>query len=135
MYHLWRGLPAGIGAAAVWAASAIDQLPDKTSLRKFWTPMLMMKSTSQKKAAEISTMMNTITEVIQVSRREVQVILRASARTSWANWTGLVRFFGGAGAARADAGAIAAAVLEARAFIACGLLPGFLAVGGRLTSM
>src|SRR5258706_11500278 len=74
-----------------------------------------------------STMIPTITEVIQVSRRLVQVILRASERTSRANWARLVRFFGGARAA-AEGLAMTAAVLAARLRIACGLLPDFLAM-------
>ena len=48
-------------------------------------------------------MMNTITEVIQVSFQLVQVILRASARTSRKNWIGEMRFLrrgSAAGAAR-----------------------------------
>src|SRR5215218_3260431 len=73
-------------------------------------------------------MIATITEVIQVSRRLVQVILRASARTSRANCARLVFFFGAVWAS-ADAGAMTAAVLAARFFIACGLEPGFLAIG------
>ena len=72
-------------------------------------------------------MIATITEVIHVSRRLVQVILRASARTSRKNWTMLVFFFGAA-CASADAGARTAAVLAARFFIACGVDPGFLAI-------
>src|SRR3954451_17810520 len=75
-----------------------------------------------------TTMIATITEVIQVSRRLVQVILRASARTSRANCARLVFFFGAVWAS-ADAGAMTAAVLAARFFIACGLEPGFLAIG------
>jgi hypothetical protein len=39
--------------------------------------------------------MKTITEVIQVSRRLVQLILRASALTSRKNCNGETRFFGG----------------------------------------
>jgi hypothetical protein len=42
----------------------------------------MRKSTLRKKMAASTTMIPTITDVIQVSRRLVQVILRASARTS-----------------------------------------------------
>ena len=42
-------------------------------------------------------MIATITEVIQVSLRVVHVILRASERTSRANWARLGRFFGAAG--------------------------------------
>src|SRR5258708_28510924 len=74
-----------------------------------------------------STMIPTITEVIQVSRRLVQVMLRASERTSRANGARLVRFLGGARAA-ADGLAMTAAVLAARLRIACGLLPDFLAM-------
>jgi hypothetical protein len=46
--------------------------------------------------------MKTITEVIQVSLREGQVILRPSARTWLMNWGMEVRFFG-AGASTATA--------------------------------
>jgi hypothetical protein len=55
--------------------------------------------------------MKTITEVIQVSLRVVQVILRASARTSCAKRTGLIGFFGAAGALAA---AVAASGRERR---------------------
>src|SRR5882757_10853710 len=74
-----------------------------------------------------TTMMATITEVIQVSRRVVQVILRASAPTSSKNLTMLNGFFGGA-SAPAEGLAMAAAVLAARLRIADGLVPGFLAM-------
>jgi len=97
----------------------------------------MPPSTAVKNSEASTTMMKTITEVIQVSLRVVQVILRASARTSRKNCTGLVRFFGAGAAAPvapAPAGAIAAAVLAARFFIADGLDPGFLAMLLRLTT-
>src|SRR5579864_7022373 len=55
-------------------------------------------STPKKNRAAATTMMPTITEVIQVSFQLVQVTLRASARTSRRNWAGLTRFFGGASA-------------------------------------
>src|SRR5690242_12498132 len=77
------------------------------------TEKLTPASTSQKKMAANTTMMATITEVIQVSRRVVQVILRASERTSRANWAIEVRFLG-ASDAKALGAAIAAAVLAAR---------------------
>ena len=48
-------------------------------------PWLKIWSTIKKKIAVMNTIMNTIIEVIQVSRQLVQVILRASARTSSAN--------------------------------------------------
>ena len=61
-------------------------------------------------------MIATITEVIQVSRRLVQVILRASARTSRKNWAMLVFFFGAAlrerGRRRHDRGGLGGAVLH-----------------------
>ena len=47
--------------------------------------MLRTKSTTKKNTAVITTMINTMTEVIQVSRRLGQLILRASARTSRKN--------------------------------------------------
>src|SRR5687768_1033941 len=72
-------------------------------------------------------MIATMTEVIQVSLREVQVILRASARTSRMNWPGLVFFFGAASATGEDE-PIATAVFAARFLIACGVEPGFLAM-------
>ena len=78
-------------------------------------------------------MMATITEVIQVSRRLVQVILRASVRTSRKNWTMLNGFFGGASAA-AEGLAMTAAVLAARLRIADGLVPGFLAMSASSNS-
>src|SRR5258708_3909166 len=62
-----------------------------------------------------STMIPTITEVIQVSRRLVQVILRASERTSRANWARLVRFLGGEGRGRRaghDRGGLGGAVAD-----------------------
>src|SRR5580693_6625046 len=80
-----------------------------------------------------TTMMATITEVIQVSRLVVQVTLRASARTSRANWAMLVRFLGAARAA-AEGEAITAAVLAARLRMADGLLPGFLAMAASSNS-
>ena len=49
-------------------------------------------------------MIPTITEVIQVSFQLVQVTLRASARTSRRNLSGLNGFFGGAAAAAAPRG-------------------------------
>src|SRR4051812_28074239 len=106
MYHLWRGLDGAAGAAAgVSAAWAMGQVPGVANLRNWDISSPRPVSTSQKKIAATTTMMNTITEVIQVSLRLVQVILRISARTSWKNCTGLVRFFGaGAEAARAEAG-------------------------------
>ena len=75
----------------------------------------------------------TITEVIQVSLRVVQVILRASARTSLANCGMLVFFLGWPEFldwvwATAVGAFIAAAVFAARFLIACGLEPGFLAM-------
>src|SRR6476661_1094455 len=75
-------------------------------------------------------MMATITEVIQVSRRVVQVILRASERTSRANWASEVRFLG-ASDASAPGAAIAAAVLAARLRI---WEPGFLAMAAFFNS-
>src|SRR3569833_3295431 len=68
-------------------------------------------------------MIATSTEVIQVSRRLVQVILRASERTSRANWPRLTRFFFGASAASAEDGTNTAAVLAARLRIAVGAEP------------
>ena len=55
-------------------------------------------------------MKKTNTEVIQVSSREVQVILRASARTSRTNWGSEVFFLGASGVAvfGATTGALAA---------------------------
>src|SRR3569833_2888474 len=79
-------------------------------------------------------MIATSTEVIQVSRRLVQVILRASERTSRANWPRLTRFFFGASAASAEDGAITAAVLAARLRIAVGAEPGFLAMAATSNS-
>lgn len=63
-------------------------------------------------------MIPTKTEVIQVSRGVVQVIFRASARTSRRNCRKPTRFLGTAPVARADDGATAAAVRAARSFIA-----------------
>src|ERR1700751_1245454 len=80
----------------------------------------------------MTTMIATITEVIQVSLRLGQVILRASARTSRKNWAGVVFFFAGGGAPAAGE-LITAAVLAARRLIADGLVPGFLAI--RLSSL
>jgi len=84
-------------------------------------------STAAKNSAASATMIATITEVIQVSRRLVQVIRRASARTSRANWARLTRFFG-SGVATAPGVAMTAAVRAARFLIACGDFPGFLAM-------
>jgi len=88
---------------------------------------LTLPSTTAKKPMATTTMMATITEVIQVSRRDVQVILRASERTSRANWAMLGRFLAGASAA-AEGLAMTAAVLAARLRIADGFVPGFLAM-------
>src|SRR5687768_9510820 len=55
----------------------------------------MMRSATKKNSDVTMTMMKTITEVIQVSLRVVQVILRASARTSRKNWAGDTRLRGG----------------------------------------
>src|SRR6202012_5105475 len=101
------------------------------------TPRLHRKSTRNRNSETVTTMMNTITEVIQVSLREVQVTLRASARTSAMNCGRLVRFFG-AGASTEAVGATAAlaAGLAAGAvlvFCAVGRAPGVLAIGGSET--
>src|SRR5579862_9159625 len=90
-------------------------------------------STSQKKIIATTTMMATITEVIQVSRRVVQVILRASERTSRANCASVVFFLAGA-SVEADGPAMTAAVLAARYRIADGLVPGFLAMSASSNS-
>src|ERR1700693_1807939 len=93
---------------------------------------LTLASTTAKKPMAITTMMATITEVIQVSRRLVQVIFLASMRTSRKNWTRFNFFFGCASAA-ADGLAMTAAVLAARLRIADGLVPGFLAMSALQT--
>ena len=88
--------------------------------------------TSQKNSAARTTMIATITEVIQVSLRLVQVILRASARTSRKNFgapmTNWIRFGPLATTAVAEGFAMTVAVLAARSRIACGDFPGFLAM-------
>src|SRR5205085_1617098 len=58
----------------------------------------MPASTTKKNPAASTTMIATMTEVIQVSRRVVQVILRTSARTSLANCAMVVFFLRGASA-------------------------------------
>src|SRR5262245_25312563 len=121
MYHLWRGLEVG------WAASDIVSYPALASFRIWVTPNCRPASTRAKKTAASTTMIATITEVIQVSLRVVQVILRVSARTSLANCARLVFFFGWL-CATAAGEAIAAAALAARLLIACGVEPGFLAM-------
>src|ERR1700758_1106318 len=68
---------------------------------------LRTASRPEKKRAVRMTMMATMTEVIQVSFQLVQVTLRASARTSRRNWTGLIGFFGEATTGAAAAGAAA----------------------------
>ena len=78
-------------------------------------------------------MMATITEVIQVSRRLVQVILRASARTSRKNCARLVRFFGGGLRERGRRRHDARPSWPRRFRIADGLVPGFLAMGALRT--
>src|SRR5436305_7970899 len=111
MYHLWRGLD---GAVVVSAASDMSLLlSSRGHLEDGLTEKLTPASTSQKNRAAVSTMMATITEVIQVSRRVVQVTLRASERTSRANWASEGRFFG-AWEAKALGAAITAAVFAAR---------------------
>jgi len=93
-------------------------------------------STPQKNRDASSTMIATMTEVIQVSLRLVQVILRASARTSRANCAGLVFLLGASDWATAAGEAIAAAVLAARFLIACGgRAPDFLAMAASLNSL
>jgi len=89
--------------------------------------------TIAKKMAARTTMIATMTDVIQVSWRLVQWILRASARTSRKNFGApmieAIRpgpFW--AGAATADGVAMTVAVRAARSRIACGDFPGFLAI-------
>ena len=94
---------------------------------------LRMELTIQKNSAARTTMIATMTEVIQVSLRLVQVILRASARTSRKNFGAFIRFWMRPGrfataAAPPEGAAMAAAVLAARSRIACGVFPGFLAM-------
>src|SRR6185437_2829540 len=101
------------------------------------TPTLARKSTRNRNSDTAITMISTITEVIQVSLREVQVTLRASARTSAMNWAGLTRVFG-AGASTEAAGATAALAvgLPAEAvlvFCAVGRAPGVLAMAALQT--
>src|SRR6478672_4382247 len=80
MYHLCRGLAAGLDVASVMGGLS------------YW-PIARMKreakvrpaSTTKKKIEAITTMMKTITEVIQVSLRLGHTILRPSARTWLAN--------------------------------------------------
>ena len=68
-------------------------------------------STIQKKAEASTTMMKTITEVIQVSLRLGHTILRASARTWLKNWAGEVRGLAtGASTVTVEADAEAAAI-------------------------
>ena len=55
-----------------------------------------------KKIAAITTMMKTITDVLHVSLRDGQVILRPSARTSLMNWPAGTFFFGSDARARDD---------------------------------
>ena len=71
--------------------------------------MLNRLSTIQKKAAANSTMISTITEVIQVSLRLGHTILRPSARTWLKNWAGERRGLAGAGASTVTVWAPAAA--------------------------
>ena len=79
MYHLWRGLD---GRASAASAGMVDRLLRPRISAGACMPWPRTLSTTTKNSAVSSTMMNTITEVIQVSWRLVQVILRASARTS-----------------------------------------------------
>ena len=60
-----------------------------------WTIQLDRRIDAEEEQGRQTTMITTITEVIQVSFRLVQVILRASARTSRKNSTGRMRGFGG----------------------------------------
>src|SRR5579863_7025005 len=75
-------------------------------------PWPRSESTTTKNTAVITTMMTTMTEVIQVSWRLVQEILRASARTSLTKRAGLNGRLGSAGASAlaslADAGGVLA---------------------------
>ena len=89
--------------------------------------------TTAKKMAARTTMIATMTEVIQVSCRLVQWILRPSARTSRKNFGVLASAWKKPGpfcgaAATADGVAMTDAVLAARSRIACGFFPGFLAM-------
>src|SRR5688500_13943769 len=82
MYHLWRGLPLG----GETAASDMLRYPAVASFRSHVIPKFRIQFTTKKKKAASTTMIATMTEVIQVSLRLVQVILRASPRTSRKNF-------------------------------------------------
>src|SRR3569832_984929 len=76
-------------------------------------------STTKKKAVVMPSMMKTITEVIQVSLRLGQVILRASSRTCRKNRAGLTRRLG----AGLSWGAMTAAEAWAWGFLPCPNFP------------
>src|SRR5687768_2773038 len=123
MYHLWFEVSARSAASAFMSVVSYPAFASCSSSRM---ALLRPKSTSPKKAAARATMMPTITEVIQVSLRLVQVILRPSARTSRKNCGSGVRFLGGVCAADEEPPAMAAAVLAARSLMPGAL--GFLAM-------
>src|SRR6202000_2726064 len=83
--------------ARVRGGFGVHDCPQLPSRVMPWMPRFMAKSTTNRNSDTTTTMMNTITEVIQVSLREVQVTLRASARTSAKNSPGLNGFFGAEG--------------------------------------
>jgi len=96
-------------------------------------PWLKIWSTTRKKMAVMATIMNTIIEVIQVSRQLVQVILRASARTSSANLGRPVRMLMGLKLGRGASGVAIrpAGVATTGAWTATGLIDvGRLLLGG-----
>ena len=78
-------------------------------------PMPKIQSTPKKKKAVMTTMIPTITEVIQVSFQLVQVTFRASARTSRRNCSGLTRGRTGASGAPPAVFAAASRLMVAKA--------------------
>src|SRR5215217_4297205 len=94
MYHLCRGL-AGLASVMV----TVSYWP---IARIYCEAKVRPASTTKKNTLATTTMMKTITEVIQVSLRLGHTILRASARTWLANCGIEVRFLAvGASAATA----------------------------------
>src|SRR6185436_15646893 len=81
------------------------------------------------KIAVIRTMIPTITEVIQVSFHVVQVILRASARTSRRNWKGPTRGLRSASGVRAAEPGVAGVRKGVLRRIAVCTMPWSLAMG------
>src|ERR1700744_2708322 len=93
MYHLWRGLETGAGAVSLMIVF-LNFYSALAHWSRNFMPVLRMVSTPKKKLAVTTTMIPTITEVIQVSFQVVQVTFFRSASVSRRNCNGLKGFLG-----------------------------------------